>query len=76
MKGQSQEIEMCGVIISLGDYMEVEYTNGAIIKGTVIELWNPKETEGCYCLQAKLSCNWCFHSEDRIITHTKKGDVR
>ena len=69
MIGKATEIEMCGETIRLGDEMEVEYTTGrrGRVKGKVIELWSPEISKGH--LQARLSCGWCFHNHDRIISH-------
>ena len=66
---------MCGATIRLGDVMEVEYRTGremkgGRIKGEVIELWSPELNEGH--LQGRLSCGWCFHDSDRIISHVKR----
>ena len=73
MTGTATEIKICGKTIRLGDEMEVEYTTGkkmkgGRIKGKVVELWSPELGEGHF--QARLSCGWCFHNYDRIITHT------
>ena len=71
MEGKAKEIEMCGTTIRLGDEMEVKYTTGGggQIKGKVVELWSPEISEGH--LQARLSCGWCFHNHDRIISHVR-----
>ena len=66
---------MCGATIRLGDVMEVEYRTGremkgGRIKGEVVELWSPELSEGH--LQGRLSCGWCFHDSDRIISHTQR----
>ena len=73
MNGTATEIKMCGAAIRLGDDMEIEYTTGESmrggrIKGKVVELWSPEISNGH--LQARLECGWCFHDQDRIITHT------
>ena len=72
MEGKAIEIKMCGTTIRLGDEMVVQYTTGermrgAEIKGIVTELWSPEVSNGH--LQARLSCGWCFHDQDRIISH-------
>mgnify|MGYP001586204829 FL=1 len=78
MTGTATEIKMCGTTIRLGDEMEVEYTTGermrgCRIKGKVVELWSPEVSNGH--LQARLSCGWCFHDQDRILAHTPNVEV-
>jgi len=73
MTGTATEIKMCGRTIRLDDEMEVEYTTGermkgGRIKGKVVELWSPEVSNGH--LQARLSCGWCFHDQDRVISHS------
>ncbi len=61
-------LRICGKVIHVGDYLEVQYTTGerfkgAIIKGTVIKLWDERFRRGL------LSSGWCFHDDDRILKH-------
>jgi hypothetical protein len=67
-KGTTKEITICGQDIKLGDFMKVRYSSGrrmkgALIEGTVTELWDKGH------VQARLSCGWCFHDNDEIIEH-------
>ena len=67
-KKKLSSLEICGKVIHIGDYLEVQYTTGerfkgGIIKGTVIDLWDEK------FLQGQLSNGWCFHDDDRILKH-------
>ena len=75
MKGISKQISMCGRVIRLGDYIEVEYTTGdrmkgGILRGNVTELWSPET--GAKHLQARINNGWCFHNHDRILVHNKE----
>ena len=72
MQGTAKEVTICGRLVKLGDYMEIEYTSGketkgGRIKGEVIELWDAENHNGH--LQGRLSCGWCFHNGDCVITH-------
>lgn len=70
MKGTAQQITICGDLVSLGDWVEVEYTTGqrmrgGTIKGTVVELWDVGQPH----LLARLDGGWCFHDHDKILSH-------
>lgn len=67
MEGTAQETQLCGKIIRLGDYVEVDYKSGGSIKGSVIELWSLKENNH---LQGRVKSGWCFHDCDTITRHT------
>lgn len=77
MEGNANQVQMCGTLIELGDEMVIEYTRGnemkgATIKGTVVELW---EVQNPRFRQARLSCGWCFHNYDKIISHIKSSNA-
>jgi hypothetical protein len=68
MIGTAKQVKICGQTIKLGDYLKVQYTcghlwKGRTIEGKVVELWSGEH------LQGRLSCGWCFHDHDRILTH-------
>jgi len=70
-KGTAKQITICGHDVKLGDKLKVKYTTGTrmrggTIEGAVIELWS-METDNH--LQGRLSCGWCFHDCDEIISH-------
>lgn len=76
-QGTATEIVMCGETIRLGDTLAVRYTTGermkgATIEGQVTELWSLEKDNH---LQARLSCGWCFHDGDEIITHETVKDA-
>ena len=48
--------------LRIGDYVEVEYKSGGVVKGTVTELW-PEHG------QARVDSGWCFHPGDTIKVH-------
>ena len=78
MTGTVTQIKICGAIVSLGDYMKVQYTTGdrmkgGQIEGKVVELWSSELSEGH--LQGRLSCGWCFHDYDRILEHTPNTEL-
>ena len=69
--GTATEISMCGTVLRLGDYVRVQYATGermrgAIISGTITELWSPEHNNH---LQARVSSGWCFHDCDEILKH-------
>lgn len=72
MKGEATEVEICGIIINLNDFVKVEYTTGTrmkggTIEGRVTELWGPESGH----LQARVDSGWCFHDHDRILKHER-----
>lgn len=78
MGGTSKEAVICGQKVSLGDYVEVEYTTGTWskggqIKGKITELWTP-ELDGGH-LQARVESGWCFHNHDRILVKKEAPHV-
>jgi len=67
------QLEICGRLVHLGDYVIVEYTSGVRIKGSRIKgrikkLWSLEHGDGVK--QAQLDSGWCFHEGDKIITHS------
>ena len=72
MAEELTELEICGRIIRLGDYVKVEYTSGkrfkgGQIKGCVTRLYSLMH--GDNRKQAQLESGWCFHEGDKIIEH-------
>ena len=62
--------------LSVGDYVEVEFTEGTWsrgghIKGIITKLWNDDKH-----IQAQVENGWCFHQCDKIIEHRKNNIVR
>ena len=65
-------MELCGVEMDVGDYVEVQYSNGkkfkgAILKGNITKLWDAPRKQG------EVNNGWCFHDHDRILKHNKKA---
>jgi len=74
MEGTAKTLFICGKELSLGDFVEVEYTSGTRmkggrIKGKITELWSP-DLDKHY--QARVESGWCFHDGDLILQHTPK----
>ena len=66
------ELEICGRIVRLGDYVKVKYTSkgrfeGARIKGHITQLFSL--LHGDNCKQAQLDDGWCFHEGDKILEY-------
>ncbi len=69
MTGTAKETQLCGKIVKLGDYVEVDYESGGGIKGEIVELWGLKEDGH---LQGRVKSGWCFHDNDTITKHELK----
>lgn len=66
------ELEICAHVVSIGDYVKVQYTSGdrfkgATLKGRITQLWSMQH--GDRVKQAQLDSEWCFHEGDKIIEH-------
>jgi len=64
-------MELCGVEMDVGDYVEVQYSNGkkfkgAILKGNITKLWDAPRKQG------EVNNGWCFHDHDQVL-HNKKA---
>lgn len=46
---------------------------GCTIEGEVVELWSREKDNH---LQGRLSCGWCFHDHDEILSLTVTDEVR
>ena len=65
--------------LEVGDYVEVEYTEGdrmkgGQIRGTVTRIWRPEDTEnerrkGFW--QGQVNNGWCFHRWDNLLKHDR-----
>ena len=71
MKGSAEQTQLCGKIVKLGDYVEVEYKSGGSVKGEIIELWGLEEDDH---LQGRVSVGWCFHDYDTITKHESAAE--
>ena len=72
-KGTATEIEICGEVVNLGDYVKVRYTTGkrfkgGIIAGKITELWSLEKDNH---LQGRVENGWCFHDHDKILSHNE-----
>ncbi|MFH2029128.1 MAG: hypothetical protein ABIJ40_00700 [Bacteroidota bacterium] len=72
-EGTAIEIEICGKVVCLGDYVKVRYTTGTwskggTIEGKITELWSIEKDNH---LQGRVENGWCFHDHDEILLHNK-----
>ena len=66
MVGTAKQTQLCGKIVKLGDYVEVDCKCGGSVKGEIIELWGLEEDDH---LQGRVNSGWCFHDCDTITKH-------
>lgn len=71
MSETTKKTQICGRIVYLGDYVEVDYRSGGSIKGEIVEIWSLSEDDH---LQAKVESGWCFHDWDKITKHSRDGE--
>lgn len=63
--------------LSIGDYVEVIYTEGtwskgSKVSGTITKIWDAEETG---FEQAQVNNGWCFHRHDDLVKHIKRDDI-
>ena len=64
---ETTEMEMCGYVFHLGDYVKVEiggsgHLSGGRLEGKIKEFYP-------HIPQIKLESGWCFHPKDEILIH-------
>jgi hypothetical protein len=64
---ETNQMEMCGHELSLGDWVEVEiggngHLSGGRLEGKIVAFYP-------FLPQVKLEGGWCFHPSDEILKH-------